>query len=124
MESSYFVCSDTGGVLTSFDWMEDWDAWAWGGAAWPWHQRTDVVAGIVGAEISCAEPAAVAARFAEFVGREVDDDLTMQLDDSYVRFVQGEAGQRDRLTGIDMTATDRSRVGETVEFARTTVRLV
>jgi len=28
------------------------------------------------------------------------------------------------LTGIDMTATDRGRVGETFEFARTTVRLV
>jgi hypothetical protein len=115
---------DTGGVLTSFDWMADWDAWAWGGAAWPWHQRTNVVSAITGAEISSANPGKVAERFAEFIGREVDDDGVMALDDSYIRFVKGADGGRDRLTGIDLKATDRSRVGETFEFARTRFNLV
>ena len=36
----------------------------------------------------------------------------------------GLSDSRDRLTGIDMTATDRSRVGETFEFARTMFKLV
>jgi hypothetical protein len=116
--------ADTGGVLTSFDWMEDWDSWAWAGQAWPWHQRTDVVSGIVAAEVSSSEPARVAARFAGLLGRDVDDDGQISLDEGTIRFVQGEAGARDRLTGIDMTATDRGRVGETFEFARTVVRLV
>ena len=115
---------DTGGALTSFDWMEDWDSWAWAGQAWPWHQRTNVVSSIVAAEISSADPDRVAARFAELLGRKVDVDRTIALEDSQIRFVQGEAGSRDRLTGIDMTATDRDRVGETFEFARTTVTLV
>ncbi len=115
--------ADTGGVLTSLDWMEDWDAWAWGGAAWPWHQRTDVVSGIVGAEIACADPDAVTERFAAFVGRPATG-RTMALDEGEVRFVPSSAGQRDRLTGIDMTATDRDRVGEAFEFGRTTIRLV
>ena len=115
--------SDTGGVLTSLDWMADWDSWAWGGSAWPWHQRTDVVSGIVAAEISCADPDAVAERFSEFVGRPVTNRV-LQLDDSEVRFVESPPGQRDRMTGIDMTATDRSRAGESFEFARTTFRLV
>jgi hypothetical protein len=26
---------DTGGVLTSLDWMEDPDSWSWAGPAWP-----------------------------------------------------------------------------------------
>ena len=116
--------ADTGGTLTSFDWMEDWDSWAWAGQAWPWHQRTEVVAGIVAAEISCADPDRVAARFAELLGREVGADRSIALEDSQIRFVAGEAGSRDRLTGIDMTAGDRSRVGETFEFARTMVKLV
>jgi hypothetical protein len=115
---------DTGGALTSFDWMEDWDSWAWAGQAWPWHQRTDVVSGIVAAEISSADPNKVGARYAELLGRELATDRTIALEDSSIRFVEGAAGSRDRLTGIDMTATDRARVGETFEFARTTVTLV
>jgi hypothetical protein len=115
---------DTGGVLTSFDWMEDWDSWAWAGQAWPWHRRTDVVSGMVAAEISSTDPDRVAARFSELLGRDLDDDRSIGLDNTRVRFVEGPAGSRDRLTGIDMTATDRARVGETFEFARTLVRLV
>jgi hypothetical protein len=115
---------DTGGVLTSFDWMEDWDSWAWAGTAWPWHQRTDIVSKIVAAEISSTEPDKVAARFSELLGRDVDSDRSIALDDGCIRFVEGPSGSRDRLTGIDMTATDRSRVGEIHEFARTTFRLV
>lgn len=116
--------SDTGGVLTSFDWMADWNAWAWAGAAWPWHQRTDVVSRIVAAEVSCADPAAVGARFAELLGRPLSAEGTIELEDSSIRFSEAEAGNRDRLTGIDMTATDRSRVGETFDVCRTTITLV
>ena len=115
---------DTGGVLTSFDWMESWEDWAWAGQAWPWHRRTDVVSGIVAAEISCVEPDRVAARFAQLLGRELEDDRSIALEGSQLKFLQGASGSRDRLTGIDMTATDRARVGETFEFARTSVRLV
>jgi hypothetical protein len=115
---------DTGGVLTSFDWMKEWDSWAWAGQAWPWHQRTDVVSRIVAAEVSSAEPDRVAARFAELTGRPLEADRSIALEDSRVRFSEGAPGSRDRLTGIDMTATDRSRVGEAHEFAGTIVRFV
>jgi hypothetical protein len=116
--------ADTGGVLTSFDWMSDWDAWAWAGQAWPWHKRTDVVSGIVGATISAVDPDRVAGRFAQLLGRDVGPDRTIALDGSQLHFVPAPADGRDRLTGIDMTATDRSRAGETFEIARTTVTLV
>lgn len=116
--------ADTGGVLTSFDWMEDWESWAWAGAAWPWHQRTDVVSRIVAAEVACADPAGVGARFAELLGRPLTADGIIELEDSSIRFTTAAPGNRDRLTGIDMTTTDRGRVGETFEFCRTTIRLV
>ncbi|MCH2569613.1 MAG: hypothetical protein MKZ98_13795 [Pseudomonadales bacterium] len=112
---------DTRGALTSFDYMTDWDSWAWAGRAWPWHQRNDVVKAIVGAEISSETPNEVADKYAQMTGRDAKDGV-IQLDDSYIRFVAGEG--RDRLTGIDMTATDRSRVGESFEIALTTIRLV
>lgn len=115
---------DTGGALTSFDWMEDWDSWAWAGQAWPWHRRTDVVSGMVAAEIASANADQVANRFSELLGRELDDERSIALEDTRVRFVDAPAGSRDRLTGIDMLATDRARVGETWEFARTRFRLV
>ena len=116
--------SDTGGPLTSLDWMENWDDWAWAGNAWQWHQRTDVVSGIVAAEIRSADPDRLAARFGELLGREVEGARSITLEDSIIRFVEGPEGSRDLLTGIDMVATDRSRVGETFEFARTVVKLV
>ena len=115
---------DTGGVLTSFDWMEDPDSWAWAGSAWPWHTRTDVVSGIVAAEVSSSDPDRVAKRFSDLLGRELDENRSIGLDGSSVRFVEGPAGSRDRLTGIDLMATDRDRVGETFEFARTVFKLV
>jgi hypothetical protein len=115
---------DTGGVLTSFDWMADWESWAWAGAAWPWHRRTRVVSRIVAAEISSSNPDRVAKRFSELTGRTLDSNRTIALDEGQIRFVHGPPDARDRLTGIDMSATDRSRVGETYEFARTVVRLV
>ncbi len=116
--------ADTGGVLTSFDWMEEWESWAWGGQAWPWHQRTDVVSGIVGAEISCSDPGRVAQRFSEFVGRGVDAQGRMELDESYIDFVQGNSEERDRLTAVDMRASVHACRGQEFEFARTKIRLV
>ncbi|HBK17797.1 MAG TPA: hypothetical protein DDZ38_04090, partial [Gammaproteobacteria bacterium] len=90
----------------------------------PLFQRTDVVSGIVGAEITSANPQKVANRFAEFIGRDLDDDGLLQLDEGYLSFIQGAEGARDRLTAIYMRASDRARAGETFEFARTTIRLV
>ena len=116
--------SDTGGPLTSLDWVDDWDDWAWAGAAWKWHRRTDVVSGISAVEISSADPDGVAVRFAQLLGKEVSSDCSITLEETSIRFVQAPAGTRDRLTGIDMTSSDRSRVGESYEFARTLVRLV
>ncbi len=116
--------SDTRGPLTSLDWVEDWDDWAWAGAAWKWHRRTDVVSGISAIEISSSDPAGVAARFAQLLGKEVSDDCAIALEETSIRFAQAPSGTRDRLTGIDMTSSDRSRVGESYEFARTLVRLV
>ena len=116
--------SDTRGPLTSLDWVDDWDDWAWAGAAWKWHRRTDVVSGISAAEISSVDPNGVAARFAQLLGKEVNDDCSIALEETRIRFVKAPDGARDRLTGIDMTASDRSRVGESYEVARTIVRLV
>ncbi len=116
--------ADTRGVLTSLDWMEDWDEWAWAGTTWHWHRREDVVNKIVAAEISSAEPDQVAERFARLLDRPVGPDREIALDEGVLRFVAAPADQRDRLTGIDMQAADRSRAGERFEFCRTLVRLV
>jgi hypothetical protein len=115
---------DTGGALMSFDWMADWDAWAWAGQAWPWHQRTSVVSKIVAVEISSPAPDVLATRYARLLGRPLNSDGTISLEDSHIRFIQGPPKSRDRLSGIDMTAADRERVGETFNFARTRITLV
>ena len=113
--------ADTGGVPI-FRPMEEWESRAWGGQAWPWHQRTDVV-GIV--EPKSAVPIqAHAQRFGEFIGRGVDAHGRMELDESYIDFVQGNSEELDRSTAIAMRASEQACRGCEFEFARTKIRLV
>lgn len=116
--------ADTGGAIISMDQMSPADDWAWGGRAWRGHVHTDVVEGIVGAELSSADPGALAARLAKLVGRDEDPDRVIALDGGTVRVVDGEAGARDQLSAVEFRAADRGRAGTTTHIAGTTIRLV
>ncbi len=115
---------DTGGTLISLDTMDPPDGWAWGGRAWQGHAHTGVVDGIVGVELRSADPDVLAERFGRLVGRQVGDDRTIELDGGVVRVVSGPDGSPDQLTAVEMRATDRTRVGETVVVSGTELRLV
>lgn len=119
--------ADTGGAIMSFDTMNPVDGWAWAGRAWEGHVRTDVVDRIVGVELSSADPEALATRFASLVDRECAVDTAgrwrIELDQSRVNVVHAAGDGPDQLTAIEMRATDRSRVGETLVLAGTEIRL-
>lgn len=127
-EAVHLHPADTGGAIISLDRMEPIDGWAWAGRSWQGHVHTDLVERIVGVELCSADPEALATRFSALADRpcSVDDEgqWSIQLDESVVSVVIGEAGERDQLTAVEMIATDRSRAGAAHVIAGTEIRLV
>jgi hypothetical protein len=87
-----------------------------GGAGWGAAKRTDRVAGIVGAEVQCDDPRAVAERWASIVelpAREAGaGTFEIALANAAIRFVPCSDGRPEGLGGIDVRATDRAAVIE------------
>jgi hypothetical protein len=119
---------DTGGAIMSLDRMDPIDGWAWAGRAWQGHVHNGVVERIVGVELRSADAEALATRFSALADRPCsvneEGEWSIDLDDSVVRIVVGESGERDQLTAVEMIATDRSTVGAAHVIAGTEIRLV
>lgn len=131
---------DIGGAIVSVDFMDPWEHWEWGGPEWRRHVKTDVSTGIVGAEMQGDDPAAMAKRWGEVLGRAVEpvgEYWRMGLDDGgEVRFVKAADGRGEGLGRFDVAVRDpmavhavaksRGRVGPDgdVILAGTRVRLV
>jgi hypothetical protein len=115
--------ADTGGTLISLDTMDPPDGWAWGGRSWRQHVHTRVVDGIVGVELRSTAPDALAERLGRLVGRPVADDRTIALDGGTLRVVPGPPETPDRLTAVEVHATDRARAGTTLAVSGTEIRL-
>ncbi|HZZ33298.1 MAG TPA: hypothetical protein VFE10_15040, partial [Phenylobacterium sp.] len=96
-----------------------WDRWEWGGPGWRDHVRTDVSAGIVGAELQGDDPTAMAARWGEVVGRtpvRVGDSWRIGLDDGgELRFVVARDGRGDGLGAFDVAVRDPAAVRATAK---------
>ncbi len=127
-EAVHLHPADTGGAIMSLDRMDPIDGWAWAGRAWQGHVHTDVVERIVGVELRSADPEALATRFSSVADRpcSVNDEgrWSIELDESAVHVVLGEAGEPDQLTAVEMIATDRSTAGAVHVIAGTEIRLV
>ena len=114
--------ADLPGAIVSFDWAEPPEAWHWAGESWHPHVRTHVVRRIAGAAISAPEPAALAARWHDVLGGELDGDV-LRLDGTHVRFEPW--GERHaRMTAIELEAAEREAVGRTVPVRGVEFRLV
>lgn len=116
--------SDTGGSFLEIDFQPGGDApdgpWTPAGEDWQRARRTDVVDGMVAVRVQCRDPDTVAARWGEVTASDVADRV-LRLDNATIEFVDGEP---DTLTGVTLTATDRSRAGESREICGVRVELV
>jgi hypothetical protein len=116
---------DVGGAIVSFDQADPPESWEWAGDDWRDHIRTSVVTGIAGVELQSAEPAAMAARWAEVLGRPVGTDgCTIGVDGGVIRFVADPDGRGEGVGGIELRAADRSRAGERTVVCGTRVTFV
>src|SRR5580698_2348273 len=65
---------DIGGAILSLDHMDPKERWEWGGPDWQSHVCTDTSLAVVGAELQSENPAKMAARWSEVLGRGAVDD--------------------------------------------------
>ena len=115
---------DVGAAILSIDQADPPESWGWAGYDWGYHSRTDVVDDLVAIEIQGTDPAGLAARWGRALGRTVDGDNRIALDDADIRFVNDGDGRGDGLAAADLVATDRGRAGEVVEICGFRFQLV
>jgi len=87
--------------------------WEPAGPDWQRARRLERVTGIVGAEIQCDDPAAVAARWGEIAELPVTAESggpTIRLENATLRFVPCMDGRPEGLGGIDVTTRDGAAI--------------
>ena len=100
---------DIGGAILSLDRMVPKERWEWGGPHWQSHVRTDTSVKIAGAELQAKDPARMAARWAQVLGRTAEDDTgvwRIRLDDGEIRFTAMRDGRGEGLGAFDIVVRD------------------
>lgn len=113
--------ADTGGAFLEIDQNEPPENWHPAGPDWRDAVRTDLVTGIVAADVACADPAAVAERWSRLLlaERRTDGDgTTVGLDDATIRFLPITDERGDGIVGVDVSSPDPDQVLELADRAR------
>lgn len=114
---------DVPGAIAELRWNEgdDDDAGPWwpAGPDWKPAVRTHVITAMVAAELQSSDPAALASRWSEVLGKPVEQGdsgaRTIALADATLRFVEDEDGRGLGLGGLDVAVADRAHVLEAAE---------
>ena len=104
---------DVGAAILSIDHMVPKERWQWGGPNWQENVKTDVSAGIVGAELQGEDPEALAERWAGVLGKSrgtVADGFRIPLEGGELRCVQATDGRGDGLRAVDVAVRDPEAV--------------
>jgi len=103
--------ADVGGAIVSVDQPVPNGTWKWAGDDWVAFQEVDLVSGIAGIVVGANDPDAMSGRWRQC---GVNHAVTFR-----------PAGPRgEGIDGLDLIASDRSRVGEELAICGVTIRLV
>ncbi|HEY6621736.1 MAG TPA: VOC family protein [Steroidobacteraceae bacterium] len=100
---------DIGGAILSLDRMIPKERWDWGGPHWRSHVCTDTSVKVAGAELQAKDPAQMASRWAQVLGRTAVEDAgiwRMRLDDGEIRFAVDRDGRGEGLSAFDIVVRD------------------
>jgi hypothetical protein len=104
---------DTGGSFLEVDWAPGFDqpdgSWHPASDNWRPARRTEIVTGMLAAEVQTPDPGALAARWAAILDRPTDGNA-IPLDVGTLRFVTDEDRRGEGLGGIDIAVADKARV--------------
>ena len=130
---------DIGGAILSLDRMIPHERWEWGGPHWQSNVCTETSLKVAGAELQAQDPAQMAARWSQVLGRTAAEDRGLwriQLDDGEIRFAADVDGRGEGLGAFDVVVRDIDAVHAgaaarglldrdgTVMLAGTRVRLI
>lgn len=107
---------DTGATFFEIDQQLGPDAhavdgpWEPAGPNWQRAKNTQRVEGIVGAQLQCDDPEAVAQRWADIAQLPLETDLSIRLDNATLQFVPCTDGRPEGLGGIDIQTADRDSI--------------
>ena len=107
---------DIGGAILSLDRMVPKERWEWGGPHWQSHVCTDTSVKVAGAELQAKDPAQMAARWAQVLGRAatLDADVwCIRLDEGEIRFTLERDGRGEGLGAFDVVVRDVDAVQAT-----------
>ncbi len=118
---THFHPRDTGGVLLSVDsvapgadYTDRMCMWEPAGPDWRTAVRTEVVSGLVGAELQSENPAALAELWSRILGLPVTEcgpgDPGVQLQNGMLRFVPALDGRGPGVGAFDLKVADRTRL--------------
>lgn len=116
---------DVPGAIPELRWNSEEDqpdgAWWPAGPEWQLAKHTDIVDAITAAEIQCADPSALAARWGEVLDEPVAEDEAgrpaLALQGSTLRFVPQRDGRPEGLAALDIHVTDRGAARLNAEAA-------
>jgi catechol 2,3-dioxygenase-like lactoylglutathione lyase family enzyme len=100
---------DIGGAILSLDRMVPKERWEWGGPHWQSHVCTDTSVKVAGAELQAKDPAQMAARWAQVLGRAAAEEAgvwRIRLDDGEIRFTIVRDGRGEGLGAFDIVVRD------------------
>lgn len=104
---------DTGGSFLEVDWAPGFEqpdgSWHPASDNWRPARRTDVVTGLLAAEIQTPDAGALQARWAAILDRPAAGNA-IPLDVGTIRFVRDEDGRGEGLGGIDIAVADMDHV--------------
>jgi hypothetical protein len=109
---------DIGGAILSLDFMIPKERWEWGGPEWQSHVCTDTALKVAGAELQARDPAQMAARWAQVIGRSAvleEGVWRIRLDDGEIRFVADGDGRGEGLRAFDVEVRDIAAVRAVAE---------
>jgi hypothetical protein len=104
---------DIGGAIVSLDEARPPASWRWAGPSWEKKVRTAVVRRIAGVEFQAEDPAAMAARWGEVLGRTAhphgSDAREIALKEGRIRFVPPRDRRGDGISLVELEAVDADR---------------
>lgn len=102
---------DTGGCILEFDHHVGGEAldgaYQWAGPHWQQHRRSERVTAIFGVTMTSPEPEVLGRRWAQLFGATLRADLSLDLDNARITFVQG---RDDALARVHLAVRDAPAV--------------
>jgi len=104
---------DIGGAIVSIDAPVPASSWRWGGPSWRVQEGARGGQRVVGVTVEAADPHAMAARWAEVLGRPAPvphaDAMRVALDDGAIDFV-GACENGEGIAGFTLRVADEAAV--------------